>query len=65
MGIRGLAGFCVFVCGFIFNPIANAYLDYRVEYKAYNEALAAGDLELAIKYSEAAWRAAQKELGNH
>ena len=38
---------------------------YKAEYKAYNAALDAGDLAEAIKHAEAAWRAAEEELGDN
>jgi tetratricopeptide (TPR) repeat protein len=44
-------------------PLAHA--DYRSEYAAYNKALAAGDYSGAAKHGEAAWRAAETELGEH
>jgi hypothetical protein len=40
-----------------------ALADYKAEYKAYMAAIEAGDLPAALKYGEAAWRAAETELG--
>ena len=40
-------------------------LDYKAEYKAYNAAIEAGDEAEAIKRAEAAWQAAETELGDN
>lgn len=42
-----------------------ALADYKSEYKLYNEAFAAGDIARAAQHGEAAWRAAEDELGDH
>ena len=42
-----------------------AHADYRAEYNRYMEAFNAGNLNGAIGHSEAAWRAAEAELGDH
>lgn len=38
---------------------------YLVEYRAYNEALAAGDGHAAVTHALAAWQAAENALGDH
>lgn len=45
--------------------VAAAHADYRSEYKQYAEAFNAGDTEGAVAHAEAAWRAAEEELGDH
>lgn len=47
---------------FLFAPAA--YADYRSEFAAYRQALKDGDYVKAAKHGEAAWRAAEKELGD-
>lgn len=44
---------------------APASADYKRDYTAYAAALDAGDLAAAIRHGEAAWRAAEVELGDH
>ncbi len=41
-----------------------AQADYRSEFKAYQQAFAAGDIAGALRHGEAAWRAAEAELGD-
>lgn len=44
---------------------ATATADYRSEYAAYNTAFSAGNIAAALTHGEAAWRAAETELGAH
>jgi len=41
----------------------NAAADYKSEYKAYRDAIAADDVDAAIEHGEAAWRQAEDEIG--
>jgi hypothetical protein len=42
-----------------------AHADYKSEYKAYMAAIDAGDAQSAMSHADAAWRAAEGELGDH
>lgn len=43
---------------------ATAFADHKSEYAAYRQALAAGDYAKAATHGEAAWRAAETEIGD-
>lgn len=45
--------------------VAPASADYKIAYKAYMAALDISDLAAAMRHGEAAWRAAETELGDH
>lgn len=45
--------------------VVPASADYKSEYKAYLAAFDSGDLAAATRFGEAAWRAAESELGDH
>jgi len=46
-------------------PIAEAFADYKADYRAYVAALEAGDAVAAIEAGKKTWRAAEAELGDH
>jgi hypothetical protein len=53
------------IFSFVFLLIATvAQAGHKSEYSAYRQAIAAGDYAKAARHGEAAWRAAEKELGD-
>lgn len=63
--VRSIATALLMLLGTASDAAAQGTPQYLIEYRAYDEAVAAGDSAAAIRHGRAAWQAAEQTLGDH